>query len=437
MKSLWLFFISLLILKELSCVKFGFIFKDEDEILGQRIVIFGKVPSDLSNPEKAIINDDLNKFHNFYRKNKKSKGSKGRMKLVANLGLNAVNSKGNSQVTVTGELSKFMNQLRLSVLNSLGSADIWKRVKFYSEPVSILSRSDFLRCGPLKDFSQAHAKIEISLNRAVFAKGQILVNQFLWEIDYTMTIQEAAVSGAQYFDISGFVDKEMKYSVLEYYSLDLNTASTETDTGTTGINQSDSKSGVNDSTSDLVEDSDITDNGAANKVPSVDDNMENGVLPSIYDDLIEIDLRSSDKDDKLNYHNHINTSDPEKAEETKETKRDDDNKADDTYFDPFVKEVVGDMLDSPSPSHNNGNEHSDKKNSVDPEANSNSSVIISPVHPINREDSSDDKKNNNNSENSGNNDHNDHIDPNNDEITINILKPRRVRCCSSDCCSVS
>ena len=74
--------------------------------------------------------------------------------------------------------------MRLCLLNSLGSPDIWKNVAFYSEPLFLLSERDY------NNFKQSSA--EFTISRAVFITAPITLNSNIVEISYEASVAEAA-----------------------------------------------------------------------------------------------------------------------------------------------------------------------------------------------------------------------------------------------------
>lgn len=140
---IWLFFVSII---QASKLKFGFILVDEDEVLNERFVIFGSTSRSLSLNEKSIINDEMNTFYRFHRKYLQQQGLKGRLTISTKLESRGTLPNGNLLIALKGEMSEFLKFLRYSLLNVFGVADIWKEVKFYSDPVLILSREDFMKC---------------------------------------------------------------------------------------------------------------------------------------------------------------------------------------------------------------------------------------------------------------------------------------------------
>ena len=186
--------------ERLNDIQFGFMIADDEGKVGKRIMIVGTTPSDTTEDERLIINDNLNKFRRNYS-----------LKILdAKLMKWGYNYLGNYQVGLEGQISEFVKDMRLCLLNSLGSPDIWKRALFYSKPLLLLSENDYNNCPPTAEFT---------LLRAVFIKTLLTLNENIVTIDYDTSVNEAL--DVDFLNLSYYDNHpEDQLSVLMYEDVD-------------------------------------------------------------------------------------------------------------------------------------------------------------------------------------------------------------------------
>ena len=165
-----------------SPIKFGFIICSEKGIFSENFVAFGELPDDITELEKVIISNNLNKFYRFHRKEKERTRinpedvelkNKFSVELFDQIKL----SNGDHQVALKGELSNFLALFRFSMINSINQFQIWERVKFYSDPIINVHEI------ALKS-SSSITNVKVLLIRAAFDNLEILPNNDLKVINH-------------------------------------------------------------------------------------------------------------------------------------------------------------------------------------------------------------------------------------------------------------
>lgn len=122
-----------------STLKFGYDFKISDgSFLKKNFVAFGSVPENTTDLELKLISDELDRFHQNYQSAYKDL-KEFHVEVIEEILLR----NGNHQIALKGDLSSFLAFFAFTIFNTLSKPDIWMKVKFYSDPVIIMSRESF------------------------------------------------------------------------------------------------------------------------------------------------------------------------------------------------------------------------------------------------------------------------------------------------------
>lgn len=207
--------LSLLVLHlftQISSKKFGYLLFDEGNVLNEKFVAFGSLPEDTDENDLLIISDNLNRFYRYHRIDKQRYQDPNAIKFSVNLFQQATLPDGSYQVALKGELSNFLALFRLTMMNAIGSSDVWKTVKFYSDPIIIMKKEAFKR---------APTEIRVTLIRAAFDNFDVVPNNDLQVFDHKRTMSQAATKlngDVDLSDLLEFKEDDSRYTVLEFHS---------------------------------------------------------------------------------------------------------------------------------------------------------------------------------------------------------------------------
>ena len=210
--------ISLILLQffaQISTIKFGFLLNDDGDILNEKFVAFGSIPKSTDEKDLTEISDSLNfRLYHYNRMEKQKNHEIESVKFTVSLFKQAILPDGSYQVALKGELSSFMALFLFSIINAIEPSEIWKKATFYSDPIVIMKRRNYLN---------APNTLKVTLLRAAFDNFDIIPNEDLIEYDHKRTMSEAArEKGFDIFDPNPIDDnnieeEEDRFTVLEFY----------------------------------------------------------------------------------------------------------------------------------------------------------------------------------------------------------------------------
>ena len=201
--------ISLILLQffaQISTIKFGFLLNDDGDILNEKFVAFGSIPKSTDEKDLTEISDSLNfRLYHYNRMEKQKNHEIESVKFTVSLFKQAILPDGSYQVALKGELSSFMALFLFSIINAIEPSEIWKKATFYSDPIVIMKRRNYLN---------APNTLKVTLLRAAFDNFDIV------EYDDKRTKSEAArEKGLDIFDrIDDDIEREEdRFTILEFY----------------------------------------------------------------------------------------------------------------------------------------------------------------------------------------------------------------------------
>lgn len=168
---------------KISTTKFGFLLKDEGNVLNEKFVAFGSIPESTEEHHLTEISDRLNRFYRYNRRDKLKKHEIDSLKFTVSLFKQAVLPDGNYQVAVKGELTGFLASFALTMKNLIDPSGIWDKVNFYSDPIVIMTRKSYLN---------APVEFKVTLLRAAFDHVDFVPNNDLIEYNHKRTMSEVA-----------------------------------------------------------------------------------------------------------------------------------------------------------------------------------------------------------------------------------------------------
>lgn len=232
--------ISLILIEKLSAnIKFGFILNDENNIFIEKFVAFGVMPEDTTEDEQFHVVEEMNRLHRYQRKLKETNNNLNFVSNAASFDQSSSFSSsssssfsiennnlffnvnlfdqiqlpnGNYQVALKGELSTFLAVFRLTVINSAKNypESIWGRVKFYSDPISIVS-----------ELPNDGDNLRISLFKAALFNFEIRPNEDLKELEHPRSFSKTSDYSIddliELFEILEFEEDDTRYTILEFH----------------------------------------------------------------------------------------------------------------------------------------------------------------------------------------------------------------------------
>lgn len=151
------------ILGQILAVQFGFLLtstQNENGLDGQ-FVAFGSIPEGTSETDMQSISDDMNQYYRCSRRGRNNSAATFAVTLVKQ----ATQPGGNLEIALKGSLSNFSILFRCSICNCISKSVIWDSVRFYSDPIIIMSPESFAKCPE---------QISLTLLRAAFDKVDII-----------------------------------------------------------------------------------------------------------------------------------------------------------------------------------------------------------------------------------------------------------------------
>ena len=190
----------------MTFIKFGFLLREDGNIMNQKFVAFGVLPP-ITSDQKDTISGDLNKFYRYYQKEKQRDcvdGTDSCTKFRVSVLKQIVVAKKRCQVALTGELSNFLALFRIVIMNAIHSSEVWGSAIFFSDPIVIISENAFRK---------ASNDIKITLICAAFDSLHVFRNQHL-KLFEPSRILSAEAQAFDYFDYNDFesaADEQMEY----------------------------------------------------------------------------------------------------------------------------------------------------------------------------------------------------------------------------------